>query len=70
MEGHGPFFQFSMKKVIIQYFSCILMYHHIKRIILNLEKCREYAFLGRYAQIITILQGGALPNLLQYYIGG
>ena len=36
----------------------------------NLEKCREYAFLREYVQIITILHGGGPPNLLQHYIGG
>ena len=36
----------------------------------NLEKCREYAFLRKYVQIITILHGGGPPNLLQHYIGG
>ena len=35
----------------------------------NLEKCREYAFLREYVQIITILHGGGPPNSLQHYIG-
>ena len=38
----------------------------ISRFVANLEKCRDYAFLGGYANIITILQKGGLPNILQY----
>ena len=57
--------------------DCILYIYHvflcgaiISRFVANLEKCREYAFLGGYANIITILHGGGLPNLIQYYMVG
>ena len=36
----------------------------------NLEKNREYAILGKYPWIISILHRGDFINLLQYYMGG
>ena len=42
----------------------------ILRFVVNSEKCRKYTFLGRSAQIITILHRGGYQNLLQYYMGG
>ena len=41
----------------------------ISRFVANSEKCRKYTFLGRSAQIITILHRGGSQNLLQYYMG-
>ena len=59
MEGLRPF-------PVLQMFLCSAQSMHF---VSNLEKCREYAFLRKYVQIITILHGGGPPNLLQHYRG-
>ena len=53
----------------------------ITRFVANLEKCRKYTvlggpsrllreYIGGLSKFITILHGGGLPDLLQYYNGG
>ena len=76
MEGYNPFLALNKSKNdYFIFLSGIYDYAFCR----NLETCREYAFLGGSAQIITILitsggsskfitilHSGGIPNLSEY----